>query len=46
VKETSDTLSKTRNNKALSSLFDASTVIMERTWDKIGNRWDISRSGI
>ncbi len=41
VKETSDTLSKTGNNKALSSQFDVSTIIMERIWDKIGNRWDI-----
>jgi hypothetical protein len=41
VKETSDTLSETGNNKALSSQFDVSTMIMERIWDKIGNRWDI-----
>lgn len=41
VKETSDTLSNTGNNKALSSQFDVSTIIMERIWDKIGNRWDI-----
>jgi hypothetical protein len=41
VKETSDNLSKTGNNEALSSQFDVSTIIMERIWDKIGNRWDI-----